>query len=179
MWCYYVTTTTTTTFLWPFVWDYPGEPVSYQKDRPLWILLRQRWWGGSGISWTTCKSFAPCSRQITMPTPHHSRFCRPDALPASQSTASKYWRQKCYSNKLVWLWNFVVCRVQPLRHTSWFIQDLHEDYAVIFNDTYSVFLQWLSQKLPYQEHLLKKLKIVKRQSMCIVQRIQSYNSVWW
>ena len=29
--------------------------------------------GGSGISWTTCKSFAPHSRQITMPVPI-SRF---------------------------------------------------------------------------------------------------------
>ena len=28
---------------------------------------------GSGISWATCKS-APCSRQITMPAPHHSVF---------------------------------------------------------------------------------------------------------
>ena len=27
---------------------------------------------GSGISWTICKSFAPYSRQITMPAPHHS-----------------------------------------------------------------------------------------------------------
>jgi len=23
-----------------------------------------RWWGGSGISWSICKAFAPCSRQI-------------------------------------------------------------------------------------------------------------------
>jgi len=28
---------------------------------------------GSGISWAICKS-APCSRQITMPAPHHSSF---------------------------------------------------------------------------------------------------------
>ena len=43
---------------------------------------------GSGISWNICKS-APRSRQITMPTPHHSVFYRPDALPAAQPTASK------------------------------------------------------------------------------------------
>ena len=47
---------------------------------------------GSGISWAICKS-APCSRQITMPAPHHSVFSRPDALPAAQPTASKHWRQ--------------------------------------------------------------------------------------
>ena len=33
-----------------------------------------------------CKS-APRSRQITTPAPHHSVFCRPDALPAAQPTA--------------------------------------------------------------------------------------------
>ena len=51
-----------------------------------------RRWGGSGISWTICKSFAFCSRQITMPVHHHSVFYRPDALPAAQPTASKHWR---------------------------------------------------------------------------------------
>jgi len=30
--------------------------------------------GYSGISWTTCKQSAHCSRQITTPTPHHSIF---------------------------------------------------------------------------------------------------------
>jgi len=40
-----------------------------------------------------CKSFAPRSRQITTPVPHHSVFYRPDALLAAQPTASKHWRQ--------------------------------------------------------------------------------------
>jgi len=30
--------------------------------------------GGSGISWTICISYAPLSRQITMPVHHHSIF---------------------------------------------------------------------------------------------------------
>ena len=42
-----------------------------------------------GPSWAICKS-APLSRQTTMPTPHHSFFYRPDALPAAQPTASKH-----------------------------------------------------------------------------------------
>ena len=46
----------------------------YQKYKQFGILLKQRRWGGSGISWTICKLFAPRSRQITMPTPHHSSF---------------------------------------------------------------------------------------------------------
>jgi len=29
----------------------------------------KRWWGGSGIIWTICKSFAPCCRQTTTSTP--------------------------------------------------------------------------------------------------------------
>ena len=43
----------------------------YQKDKPFWILLKQRWWGGSGISLTICKLLAlhsrrqPCQHLIT------------------------------------------------------------------------------------------------------------------
>jgi len=45
---------------------------------------------GSGTSQAVCKS-APLSREITMPAPHYSGFYRPDALPATQPTASKHW----------------------------------------------------------------------------------------
>ena len=48
---------------------------------------------GSGISWAVCKS-ASRSRQTTTSSPHHSVFYRPDALPATQPTASKHWRQE-------------------------------------------------------------------------------------
>ena len=54
--------------------------------------------GCSGISWTICKQSAPHSRQITTPTPHHSIFYRPDALPDAQPTVSKHWRH--YSFKM-------------------------------------------------------------------------------
>jgi len=37
---------------------------------------------GSGISWTKCKQSVHHSRQITIPTPHHSLFIYTlDALP--------------------------------------------------------------------------------------------------
>ena len=44
---------------------------------------------GSGIRWAICKS-APCSRQITMPTPHHSSFFtgRMPFLPPNQQRQS-------------------------------------------------------------------------------------------
>ena len=48
--------------------------------------------GGSGISWTICKSFAPHFRQITTSVPHYSIFYGPDALPDAQPTVSKHWR---------------------------------------------------------------------------------------
>jgi len=46
-------------------------------------------WDGSSISWTLCKLFAPRSRQITMPTPHHSLFmCRMLFLTPNQQCPS-------------------------------------------------------------------------------------------
>jgi len=54
-----------------------------RKVKPIWILPKQETVSGSGISWAICK-FAPRSRQITTPAPHHSLFlqarcpsCRP------------------------------------------------------------------------------------------------------
>ena len=71
----------------------PGLPgwAGTRKVKPIRILLKQETVSGSGISWVICKS-APRSRQITMPAPHRSVFYRPDALPATQPTASKHWR---------------------------------------------------------------------------------------
>jgi len=36
--------------------------------------MKQEMMGGSRISWTISRSFAPRSSQITMPVPHHSVF---------------------------------------------------------------------------------------------------------
>ena len=74
---------------------FPGLPgwAGTRKVKPIWLLLKQETVGGSGISWAICKS-ASRSRQITRPAPHHSVFYRPDALPATQPTASKHWSHK-------------------------------------------------------------------------------------
>ena len=71
----------------------PGLPgwAGTRKVKPIWILLKQEIVSGSGISWTICKS-ASWSRQISMQAPHRSVFYRPDALPATQPTASKHSR---------------------------------------------------------------------------------------
>ena len=68
-----------------------GQPgyTGTRKVKRIWILLKQETVSGSGISWVVCKS-ASRSRQITTPAPHHSVFYRPDALPATQPTASKH-----------------------------------------------------------------------------------------
>jgi len=56
--------------------------------------MKQEMMGGSGISWTICKSFAPHSRQITMPTPHHSVFTgQMPFLPPNQQHQSTEGKQ--------------------------------------------------------------------------------------
>ena len=59
--------------------------------KPIWILLEQETVSGSGISWAVCNS-APCSRQITMPAPHHSVFLQagcPSCRPTNSVKALK------------------------------------------------------------------------------------------
>ena len=56
------------------------------RDHPGELVLKQETVSGSGISCAICKSAAR-SRQITMPAPHHSVFCRP-FLPPSQQRQS-------------------------------------------------------------------------------------------
>ena len=54
---------------------------------------------GSGVNWTICKQFAPCSRQITTPTPHHSISTgRMIFLAPNQPTASKHRRHAMACN---------------------------------------------------------------------------------
>ena len=55
-----------------------------RKVKSVWILLKQETVSGSGISWAISCKTAPCTRQITMPAPHHSVFYRLDTciLPA-------------------------------------------------------------------------------------------------
>jgi len=65
---------------------------------------------GSGIIWAICKS-ASRSRQITMPSPHHSVFYILDALPANQAKASKHWRPFGYHDMYVCIFAFITCTV--------------------------------------------------------------------
>ena len=80
-------------YIHPFNGPFPGLPrwAGTRKVKPIWILLKQETVSGTGNSWAICK-YAPRSRQTTTPAPHHSVFYSPDALPATQPTASKHWR---------------------------------------------------------------------------------------
>jgi len=73
-----------------FVRDCPGEPVPEGKTKTKTSLdfLEQETVSGSGISWVTCKS-APHPKLITTPTPTTQFFYGPDAIPATQPTASE------------------------------------------------------------------------------------------
>jgi len=79
----------THTRLTALFWDYPGEPVP-ERQKPIWILLKQETLSSSGISWAICES-APRSRQTTMPAPHHSVFTSrmPFLLPNNSVKALK------------------------------------------------------------------------------------------
>ena len=61
----------------------------YQKGKTKLDFTEAR---DSEWQWHQLCHMQVCSRQITMPAPHHSVFYRPDALPAAQPTASKHWR---------------------------------------------------------------------------------------
>jgi len=80
------------TALLEYVRDHPGEQVPERQNQETNLdLLEQEIVSGSGIYWAICEVCT--SSQTTMPTSHHSVFYRPDALPATQPTASKHWRQ--------------------------------------------------------------------------------------
>jgi len=54
--------------------DLFSRTTSARKVNHSGFYWSKRRWSGSAISWTICKSFAPHSRQITTPVPHHSVF---------------------------------------------------------------------------------------------------------
>jgi len=62
--------------LHPFNDLFPGQPgkAGTRKVNHSGLYCNKSRWAGSGISWTICRSFAPRSRQITMPIPYHSVF---------------------------------------------------------------------------------------------------------
>jgi len=74
-----------------FFQDNLGRPAPELSVNHSGLYWSKRWRGGSGISWTICKSFAPRSRKITMPVPHQSAFIgrMPFLLPNQQHQSTE------------------------------------------------------------------------------------------
>ena len=73
----------------------PGLPgwAGTRNVKPVGFYWSKRQWLAVASAGPYASLHLARSRQITMPTPHHSVFYRPDALPAAQPTVSKHWRQ--------------------------------------------------------------------------------------
>ena len=80
-------TTTITTILRAFFWDHPGEPVPEKNFWTLWCKGRLTEADTATIRLGTTPSGLSSAHL------HHPIFYRPDALPATQPTVSKHWRQ--------------------------------------------------------------------------------------
>ena len=98
---------------------------------------------GSVISWAICK-FAPRSRQITTPAPHHSVFYRPDALSATQPTVSKHWRHKIVATRHVYWSLNIACVCMMYVCQCWFAHSLRK-FAV---HDWSIEQKWMTLLLP-------------------------------
>jgi len=77
---------TTTTILWPIFWDHQGEPVPEENFWILWCKGRLTEADTSTIQLGTTPSGLANAHLHYSP----DLFYRPDALPATQPTASKY-----------------------------------------------------------------------------------------
>jgi len=83
------TTTTTTTVLRPFFQDHPGEPVPEKNFWTLWCKGRLTE-ADTPTIWLGATPSGLTSAHLQHPPPNI--FYRPDALPATQPTASKHGR---------------------------------------------------------------------------------------
>jgi len=97
---------------------FPGLPrwAGTRKVKPIWILLKQETVSGSGISWAVCKS-APCSRQTTMPAPHHSVFLQA-GCPSCRPTNSVKALKANVNGHMSTMW-FMVCHWPQSQEGDW------------------------------------------------------------
>ena len=123
---------------------------------------KRRWrWGDSGISWALCKSFAPRSRQITTPVPHHSVFT--GQMPFLSPTNSVKVLKHCKNDLTVKLFtanqfNSVVCHsgVKLLSHW-WGSLNLKLSYMFVIVRLPKSFVQQKHNKLMERNNRLAHL----------------------
>jgi len=85
-----------------FVRDYPDEPTPemyHQEGKTTLDLLEQDIVSGSGIRWAIC-TLTQTHKHASIPS---LSFYRPDALPATQPTASKYCVSQHQQGKPLWI----------------------------------------------------------------------------
>jgi len=85
--------TTTITILRPFFRDHPGEPVPEENFWTVWCKGRL-----TEADTPTIRLGATPSGLTSANLHNPPIFYRPDALPATQPTVSKHWRQHAYSS---------------------------------------------------------------------------------
>jgi len=83
----------TTTILWPFFRDHLAEPVPEENFWTLWCKGRL-----TEADTPTIQLGATPSGLTSAHVHHPQIFCKPDALPAAQPTASKHQRQLAHSD---------------------------------------------------------------------------------
>jgi len=86
--CHYYTTITTTTVLQPFFRAYPGELMPEENFWTLWCNGRL-----TEADTPTIQLSATPSGLTSAHLHHPPFFYRPDALPATEPSVSKHWRQ--------------------------------------------------------------------------------------
>jgi len=86
---------TYTTILWPFFRDHPGEPVPEENFWTLWC--KGRFTEADTLTIQLGATPSGLTSAYLRQPPH--MFYRPDALPATQPTVSKNWRQLAHSDK--------------------------------------------------------------------------------
>jgi len=80
---------------------------------------------GSGISWTICKQSAPCSRQITTPTPHHWIFTGQMLFPMLN--------QQCESMKAVIVTVIAMAQKLLALHNQHVASNFHATAYIYYN----------------------------------------------
>ena len=83
--------------------------------------LKQIWIYWSKRQWVAVASAGPYASLHLAPAPHHSVFYRPDALPATQPTASKHWRQDHWLTNKAYLSTITVTNISQ----SFYLQHTH------------------------------------------------------
>jgi len=113
------------------------------------------WSGGSGISWTIRKSFAPRSRQITTPEPHHSVLYRPDALSGAQPTIFKLHEIFC----ICFLWPWRQCSTLC---TSGFVDDVmfSHSWQILIHAVGKLITIWLARWRTLEESVLSSIALL-------------------